>query len=259
MLLLTERPEQASALAAHLGGRGFQVETLLVSDRENWLAQIVAAPPGAVVLDYEPAAEAGWRVMQALKLNPGTREIPVLFYSLLEGQTTGSMLALDYLVKPIGGSALAQALARQGFDRGSSDCETTGCESETQRTILIVDDDPGMVELHARIVEANVSPVRILRASNGMEALALMQQARTSGAPAADATPDLVLLDLMMPEMDGFTVLQKMREAEHTRSTPVIVLTAQILTQEDLRATARGCHGSARQGALQRGRGIQAD
>ncbi len=167
-----------------------------------------------MVLDYEPAAEAGWRVMQALKLNPGTREIPVLFYSLLDDLGGGSVLALDYLAKPIGSTALTRALERQGIE----------CDSEPARTILIVDDEPGMVELHSRIVEANISPCRILRGKNGVEALALMQQTR----------PDLVLLDLMMPEMDGFTVLQKMREAESTRSTPVIVLTAQVLTQEDI-------------------------
>ena len=65
---------------------------------------------------------------------------------------------------------------------------------------------------------------RVLRASNGVEALAVMAQTR----------PDLVLLDLMMPEMDGFAVLEAMREDERTRNIPVIVLTAQLLRHEDM-------------------------
>ncbi len=86
-----------------------------------------------------------------------------------------------------------------------------------------------MVELHTRIVGANIAPAQVLTARNGVEALAQMQQLSAAGNP-----PDLVLLDLMMPEMDGFTVLQKIREMESTRCTPVIVLTAQILGQEDI-------------------------
>jgi signal transduction histidine kinase/DNA-binding response OmpR family regulator len=214
VLLLTERPERAETLSAHLRGKGFNVETLTLKEGEDGVAQIVAAPPAAVVLDYEPATEAGWRVMQALKLNPATADIPVLFYSLFEGQDAGAMLALDYIPKPIGSRDLGLALRRQGID----------CDSKSAKTILIVDDEPGMVDLHSRIVEANLPGCRVLTADNGRHALVAMQQNR----------PDLVLLDLMMPEVDGFTVLQKMRESEMTRATPVIVLTAQVLTGEDV-------------------------
>lgn len=214
VLLLTEQPGRAQTLSQHLRGRGFTVETLVVREGEDWLGQITAAPPAAAVLDYEPATESGWRAVQALKLNPTTADIPVLFYSLFESQNAGAMLALDYLPKPIAESELSAALQRQGID----------CDSKTAKTILIVDDEPGMIDLHARMVEASLPNCRILSAQNGLQALAAMQQNR----------PDLVLLDLMMPQMDGFTVLQKMREAESTRGTPVIVLTAQVLTQADI-------------------------
>ena len=87
-----------------------------------------------------------------------------------------------------------------------------------------MDDDPAILALHARVVQAQIPACRVLRASNGVEALAVMAQTR----------PDLVLLDLMMPEMDGFAVLEAMREDENTRSIPVIVLTAQLLRQEEM-------------------------
>ena len=89
---------------------------------------------------------------------------------------------------------------------------------------MLVDDDPAIRELHARIVRAQLPRCRVLQASNGVEALAAM--ARTP--------PDLVLLDLMMPEMDGFGVLQAMRDDGRLRGVPVIVLTAQILTRDDM-------------------------
>lgn len=80
VLLLTERAGEAANLQKHLAGRGFAVEALTVSEHPNWLAQVVMSPPAAIVLDYEPAAERGWELMQLLKLHPATLDIPVLFY-----------------------------------------------------------------------------------------------------------------------------------------------------------------------------------
>ena len=214
VLLLTERAGEAARLRDHLAGRGFTVETLSIDGHPNWLAQIVMSPPGAVVLDYEPAAERGWELMQHLKLNPATREIPVLFYTISEDQDSGAVLALDYLAKPVDDEALMRALARQGI----------ACESSQRKTVLVVDDDPSMLELHARILRSHMPNCRVLKAHNGVAALAVMAETR----------PDLVLLDLMMPEMDGFGVLRAMQENERVRGVPVIVLTAQILTREDM-------------------------
>jgi AraC-like DNA-binding protein len=220
VLLLAERADEAARLRDHLAGRGFQVETLGVGEHPNWLAPIVMSPPGAVVLDFEPAAERGWELMQMLKLNPATRDVPVLFYSISEEQDSGAVLALDCLTKPVNDEALVRALARQGI----------GGESKQRKTVLIVDDDPAILELHARIVRSHLPHCRVLKANNGLAALNTMAATR----------PDLVLLDLMMPEMDGFGVLHAMQESERTRGVPVIVLTAQILTREDMARLQQG-------------------
>jgi signal transduction histidine kinase/AraC-like DNA-binding protein len=220
VLLLTERVGEAARLRGHLVGRGFAVETLSISGNPNWLAQIVVSPPGAVVLDYEPAAARGWELMQLLKLNPATREIPVLFYTISEDQDSGAVLALDYLAKPVNDEALMRALARQGIAN----------ESKQRQTVLVVDDEPSMLELHARIIRSHVPNCCILKAHNGVAALAVMAESR----------PDLVLLDLMMPELDGFGVLRAMQENERVRGVPVIVLTAQILTREDMARLQQG-------------------
>ena len=121
VLLLTEHSGDDRAVCDYLRGRGFTVETLALAEEPGWLDRIVASPPGAVVLDYEPAAERGWELMQRLKLNPDTRDVPVLFYALPEGTGAGSLLTLDYLTKPLGGDDLAEALARQGV---------TGCRGK---------------------------------------------------------------------------------------------------------------------------------
>jgi signal transduction histidine kinase/DNA-binding LacI/PurR family transcriptional regulator/AraC-like DNA-binding protein/ActR/RegA family two-component response regulator len=214
VLLLTECADGAARLQEHLTRRGFEVETLTIAEQPNWLAQIVLSPPGAVVLDYEPAAERGWELMQILKLNPTTHEIPVLFYAISEAQGSGAVLAIDYLAKPVDDKALVRALVRQGI----------ACKSKLRKTVLIVDDEPAMLDLHARIIQSHMPDCRVLKANNGMAALAAMTATR----------PDLVLLDLMMPEMDGFGVLQAMQQTERVRGVPVIVLTAQILAREDM-------------------------
>ena len=114
---------RGGTLQDHLAGHGFTVETLSIDGHPNWLAQIVMSPPGAVVLDYEPAAERGWELMQHLKLNPAPREIPVLFYRISEDRDSGAVLALDYLAKPVDDEALMRALARQGIACESSQRE----------------------------------------------------------------------------------------------------------------------------------------
>ena len=88
----------------------------------------------------------------------------------------------------------------------------------TAAAYLVVDDDPNVLDMHVRMLESQVN-CRIIKAYNGKQALEVLQQEHT----------DLVLLDLMMPEMDGFEVLSTMREQDATRNMPVIVLSAQIL------------------------------
>jgi CheY-like chemotaxis protein len=108
-----------------------------------------------------------------------------------------------------------------------------GCQHRAQRSnglgfrtcsaILVVDDDPNVLDMHVRMLESRVNS-RILKARNGRQALEIFAQ----------ECPDLVLLDLMMPEMDGFEVLREMRAQEGTRNISVIVLSAQILTSHDM-------------------------
>ncbi len=220
VLVLTERPAMAQRLGRHLVQSGFNVEALAPSDNPRWLAEIIAAPPGAILLDSEPGVESGWELMRVLRHNPGTQDIPVIFYNLTEAEERGGALALDFAAKPLSPGPLAAALARKGLN----------ADGHGRPTVLIVDDDPGILALHARLLEEVTPPCRVITACNGEEALARM----------AGQRPDLVLLDLMMPVLDGFGVLEAMHEREGLRDIPVIVLTAQILTREDMTRLQQG-------------------
>lgn len=221
VLILTEQGEDNNPLYRHLVSRGFTVELVKVDASANWLEHMIASPPGAVVLDYEPDGERGWELMRNLRKNLSTQDIPVVFYTLSDDLNHGAVLEMDYLVKPISSSDLARALARQGLT--PEDCTD-------DRTILVVDDDPGILDMHTRILEKLVPRCRIIKARDGREALKIMAQRQ----------PDLVLLDLVMPVLDGFAVLQVMREQESTRNVPVIVLTAQLLTAQDMARLQQG-------------------
>ena len=213
VLVLSANAGSIERVSSHLTTQGFEVNTLLVDANVDLRTRLLKSRPGALVLDLNLASERGWEILRLLKSNPTTQDVPVLFYSLSVDNGTGSWLEMDTLTKPVSMDDLSQALARQGL--------LTGGE---EKTILIVDDDAGIREMNARIVQAQSATHRVLKARDGREALEMMRHRPV----------DLVLLDLMMPELDGFGVLEAMRDAEMTRDIPVIVLTAKLLTEVDM-------------------------
>lgn len=221
VLLLVKDEAVGEVLKDHLVQQEFEVQVQRVDEAADWMAWLLAGPPEAVVLDLGLASERGWEILKVLKENPATRDIPVLFCAVASDGASGSILEMDYLTKPVGTAELAETLMCRGL---------LG-EGEGQK-ILVVDDEPGVLDLHARIVEAQSPRYTVLRAQNGREALEVVRQER----------PDLVLLDLMMPEMDGFEFLETMREDEAGRAISVVVLTGQALTEADM---ARLNHGVA--------------
>ncbi len=219
VLVLSANASSIERVRDYLARQGFEVEALLVESNADLRSRLLESPPGALVLDLNLASERGWEILRILKSSPSTLDAPVLFYSLSVESGAGSWLEMDYLTKPVSMDELAQALARQGLLAGGE-----------EKTILIVDDDAGIREMNARIVQAQSASHRVLKARDGREALEIMRHRPV----------DLVLLDLMMPELDGFGVLEAMREGEMTRDIPVIVLTARLLTEVDMLKLNRG-------------------
>jgi signal transduction histidine kinase/DNA-binding LacI/PurR family transcriptional regulator/AraC-like DNA-binding protein len=221
VLILTENPISSRPIQKRLQQAGFTVEVEMVDETSNWFSRLLTTPPGAVVLDHKVASKCGWELLRVLKGNPSTEDIPVLFYSLKQGENAGTMLALDYLSKPVGSNELLKILSRQGWTAASKD---------TSKTILVADDEPGFLEMYAEMVRSQSANYQVLKAHDGREALDILRKRHV----------DLVLLDLMMPEIDGFGVLAQMREWESTRETAVVVLTSKTLTEADMTRLSYG-------------------
>jgi AraC-like DNA-binding protein/DNA-binding LytR/AlgR family response regulator len=219
VLVLTSRAESGSRLHEHLNEHGFDVHAMLVDEPCDWQSRLMVSLPGAIAVDMSVTPHQGWEVVRSIKGHPRTQHLPVLLFSL--SQDAGSVLEFDYLTKPFELSALVRALDQHWLlSKTDSDL----------KTILVVDDDLNTLEMHVRMVQAHSASHRVLGAGNGLEALDILQREHV----------DLVLLDLIMPELDGFDVLEAMREKESTRRIPVIVLTGQVLTGKDMARLNRG-------------------
>ena len=214
VLVLTEHADGGAQLQDYMTRAGFQVRHLNIDETPDWSSQVLDMQTGAIILDCQPDSERGWQLIEMLKNQANLQDIPVLFYSF-QSPDAGAMLALDYMTKPMGAADLALALQRYGLNVDQCD---------ENRMILVVDDDPNILEMHTRIVQTALPDCRVLQASNGRIALELMQQ----------ESPSLVLLDLMMPELDGMGVLGAMQQNEKLRGIPVIVLTSQVLTEKEM-------------------------
>ena len=208
--LLTEGGESTSELSMYLESCGFSITIFHVDEDSDWLSKIVHTLPSAIILGEQLASREGWTITGMLKRLSATENIPVLACSLNAERDQGQLLELNYIHKPL------------RLDQLTKELERFGASTDKPQTVLIVDDNAGILDMHRRLIEQTGR--QVISARNGREALALVEQQE----------PDLILLDLMMPEMDGFAVLDELRARESTREIPVIILTARLLSDADL-------------------------
>jgi len=213
VMVLTNQPGSSARLCEKLNQRGFKVQVTALDASSTWQSKLFESLPEAVLLDVSIASGLGWEALKAIKDSQTAREIPVLFYK--SSREDGSILELDYLTKPIELAELTRALDQQWL-MASND--------HPARTILVVDDEPNTLEMHARIVQSHSSSNLVLKAHSGRKALEILER----------ESVDLVLLDLQMPELDGLGVLDAMRENERLQRIPVIVITGKVLTETDM-------------------------
>ncbi len=208
VLLLAGQTAAADKVSRYLREQGFEVVTQAVENNPNWRARLAEFLPEAILFDQRLVAEQGWEIVRSLKEDSAARDVPIVFYSLSAEGENGSLFELDYRTKPLNPEQVARML-------------TSGL---SPHVILIVDDDPYILDLHTRLVNSQLPACRVIQARHGRQALEILNS----------SPPDLVLLDLMMPEVDGFGVLEAMRASEALRDIPVIVLTAKTLTEADM-------------------------
>ncbi len=185
--------------------------------------------PALITLDIMLPDQDGWDVLRVLKSDPQTKDIPVLVISALEdGELAFSLGAVDYLVKPIRREDLHRVLDRLA---------ATGPLTR-HVTVLVVDDDPGVIKLLQQMLPAD--SCTLLAAYDGRQGLTMARSERL----------DAILLDLLMPGMSGFEVLEALRADAETADIPVIVLTARDVTEGERKLLNDHIQGLMRKSTL---------
>jgi signal transduction histidine kinase/CheY-like chemotaxis protein len=207
ILVIDDDATARDLITEHLKSEGFAVVTAGGGLEGIKLAKEVQ--PMAITLDVMMPDLDGWSVLAALRQDAELADTPVIMVSIADENRRGMALgAAGYLVKPIERERLNAMLQRF-------------CSSRLPRRILVVDDDPMLRERVRSWLEGQ--PWAVSEASNGREALSRIREAK----------PDLILLDLMMPEMDGFQVVADLQRSPDWRDIPVIVITARDLDAKE--------------------------
>jgi CheY-like chemotaxis protein len=207
ILAIDDDPQIISLYERYLEPKGFQVIGL--TDPAKARQRVEELKPFAITLDIMMPGYEGWQVLTDLKSSPETRDTPVVVCSIVEDEEKGfSLGAADYLVKPIHEDDLLASLDRLNGD-GSI------------REVLVIDDDPNDLRLLGKMLSEQGKYKAILAEGGPAGWNAIKSQA-----------PHAVVLDLFMPEMDGFTILEQMRNDKNLRNKPVIVITGADLNSD---------------------------
>jgi CheY-like chemotaxis protein/anti-sigma regulatory factor (Ser/Thr protein kinase) len=184
--------------------------------------------PAVITLDVMMPGMDGWAVLTQLKADPALADTPVIMVTIVDDRNLGYALgATDYLTKPVDRERLA-ALARKYRGPGARD------------RVLIVEDDASTRAMLRKTLERD--GWEVAEAENGLRGLEEVARRR----------PSLILLDLMMPEMDGFAFVTELRATEEGRRLPIVVLTAKDVTPEERRRLTGSVEVILQKGAASR-------
>jgi signal transduction histidine kinase/DNA-binding response OmpR family regulator len=209
ILVIDDEQTVRDLMRRFLAREGFDVVT--ARNGEEGLTLARQLHPALITLDVLMPGVDGWSVLQALKADPELADIPVVMLTIVDEKNKGYALgAAEYVTKPIDRERLRALLARF-------------CEPGAEKRALVVEDDEDTRRWLHHALEREGWQVG--EATNGREALARL----------AEAPVDVILLDLMMPEMDGFEFLAERRQNQALVRIPVIVVTAAELTADDRR------------------------
>ena len=210
LVLVVEDDRAASELLTeYLSRAGYAVAHAFEGKQAVQMAREMR--PFAITLDIILPKKNGWEVLEELKSLSETKDIPVIVVSITEDRQLGfSMGAIEWFVKPVEKNELIAALNNVSAIYGKKDL-----------TVLVVDDEPETVELLTDMLESE--DYKVLQAYGGQEGIDL----------AVQKHPDAIILDLMMPEVNGFDVVQQLRANPEVREIPIIIHTGKDLTPAD--------------------------
>jgi len=207
VLIVDDEEEARSAVAAIVKAEGYDV--LMAGNAEVGLRMAREKMPDAVILDVIMPERDGWSMLKEMKSDPILCEMPVILATIVADREMGLAFgAVEHLTKPIDPSVLLKTL--------------NGIADGLEKDVLIVDDDVATRNLFRRILTREGWNVR--EASDGRRALTQLQTRK----------PTLMVLDIMMPHVDGFDVLKSVRATKGLSDLPVIVATSKDLTREEM-------------------------
>lgn len=208
ILLIDDEPFNHQLMKRYLAKEGWTLAFAESGTKGIELAEKLQ--PHVILLDILMPSMDGWNVLSALKSNPKLQDIPVVIWSMTIDKQLGYTLgASEFLTKPLQKERLLQVMNKY-------------IPKHVDHTVLVIEDDAATNELIARLLEKE--GYSAVQTGNGKLALEYM---------AAEKKPDLILLDLMMPEMDGFTFVEEVRKEEAWQNIPIVVITAKSITSED--------------------------
>ncbi|HPB30991.1 MAG TPA: response regulator [Candidatus Sumerlaeota bacterium] len=223
VLAIDDDPAVLERITRFLEKEGVRVVT--ASGGKEGLRLAREIHPRVITLDVMMPGMDGWAVLKELKGEPALANIPVIMFSMLDDKNLGYSLGVsDYMTKPIEKEHLSVILKRYR-------CTTPPCP------VLVVEDDADTREMVCRILQKE--GWKVYQAENGRIGLERMRE----------NLPTVILLDLMMPEMDGFEFLIELRKVESWQNIPVVVVTAKTLTPEDHQRLNGYVHAVIQKGA----------
>ncbi|MBC7807545.1 MAG: response regulator [Akkermansiaceae bacterium] len=207
ILVVEDDPSSAELIEHYLVSEGYRV--VIAGDGEEAIAKAQQLLPSAITLDVLLPGMDGWEVLSELKQKTSTSRIPVIMISITPDKVLAEQLgAIECLTKPVDRDRLTNTLAMLQPDNSN------------RVSVLVIDDDPRTLEMVADIL--NLRGFRALVAKGGREGIetAILQR------------PDLIVLDLMMPEVSGFEVVRALQDHSEARRIPVVVYTANEVNNE---------------------------
>ena len=211
ILVIEDDLAAAYLLESQLASVGYEV--VLCHEPQYAIERAIELQPAVITLDIVMRPVNGWDVLSQLKSDPRTARIPVVVVSVVDQRTAGALLGADeYIVKPVDRSALLSCMERCLNHRG---------QIGTEQSILVVEDDAPTSEFIVNVLTQNGHAVE--SAANGAEARMHVQT----------SLPKLVILDLLLPDVNGFRLIAEWRADSRTADLPIFVLTNKDLTQEE--------------------------
>ncbi len=215
VVVIEDDPRSAELVELHLRAAGLRAVS--ASTGEQGLDLVRERDPFAVILDIHLPGMDGWEVLAALKSDPATAAVPVVVVSVEPERGRGFALgATEYLVKPVSGEHLLAAVTRL-----LPPTPTRAQDAGAGLSVVVVDDDP----LALKLVRSTLEPLgwEVHTCAGGQQAADLVRA----------VAPSVVVMDLLMPQVDGFAVIDELRPDRDSDGPPIVVLTAKSLTAQD--------------------------